>query len=159
MLAWAAAGACLSPVLGVPLWSVTEGSRFADFVPLISAVCGAAAGILALVVGPEWLRSSGSTSFALAYPATLGLWMAVTGSTWGLLFFTLRAAVATAVVIVRYPRPPRARVRSLLAVAVWVLATLLMLAQFFGLVLVPLGVALSLNARQTSRAEIHLKGS
>lgn len=145
-LTWAAGGACLSPLVGVPIWMATEGTRFADFVPVISIVHGATAGVVALVFAPGPVRSGATTIFAIVYPATVGVWLAVTGSVWGLLIFTLPAIVASAMLVARGPGPLRSRERSWLAVAAWVLVAGLMLALYFGVVLIPLAVALTFGS-------------
>ena len=65
-----AGGACLSPIAGVPIWSLTNDTRFSDFNRLMVAVVGAIAGLVAARTISS-RSGAGGRFFALLYPAVV----------------------------------------------------------------------------------------
>jgi hypothetical protein len=151
---WAAAGACLSPLFGVPVW-LAFGPDL-RFLPPAVAIIGAAAGVL---VGRRWRPSTeeATAGFVIAYLLTGVMGTVAAGNlpvTLGFLLVVAAAVAASAGVGRQLGPRGRWELAKLAAGVAWVLTVVLLPVNLFGLVLMPLAVSLTIRARALESAEV-----
>ena len=147
---WAAGGACLSPIAGVPIWSLTDGTRFSDFNPLMVAGGGAIAGLVAARTISS-RAGAGGRFVALMYPAVVA---------WAILVVERGYLVATSVVglwlvvvgsaarITSRRRPAlAAELWKITAATAWVFTVIGIPVFLIGLIGLPLAIASTAAAR------------
>ena len=148
-LSWSAGGACLSPFLGVVLWSLVPSG----LVVLIAGVLGGVVGLISALV---WVvpDGTGGRIFAACYPAAVA-WAIVAVE--GGYLIALGVIVAWAAFVYALSRSGKNMARErvhdswrLAAFLTWVVTAFTLPIFGLGLIVLPLAIALTLAGRASA---------